>query len=113
MRRHARPRPAVEALEHRVHLSGGGQFDPSFADGGQALVNLNPLVGVTTTMIYVGDTALQLDGKIVIAGTVLSREMEKVMFVLRLSPDGRLDRSFAENGIRLLPFAGAITKSCG
>lgn len=64
-----------------------GELDPSFGAGGKA---------TTTGGMTASSAALQPDGRIVLAGGVLSMKPE--LAVARLLPDGSPDRSFGEDG---------------
>jgi uncharacterized delta-60 repeat protein len=65
-----------------------GNFDPSFGDGGKAVVNFR--VGQSEAA---NEMALQPDGKIVLVGV-----SNHSIAVARLLPDGKVDPSFGTNG---------------
>jgi uncharacterized delta-60 repeat protein len=77
-----------------------GVPDPSF--GTQGLVTL-PMT-TTPQRSVAHDLVLQPDGKIVVVGTVIGVR-DNDLVVARFHTDGRLDRSFAANGIALIDVA--------
>src|SRR4051812_17849753 len=79
-------RPAVEALEGRTLLN-GGDLDPTFGNGGKVVTDLGPL-GFATGV------ALQLDGKVVAAGSSGGK-----FALVRYLPDGSLDSGFGSGGV--------------
>jgi uncharacterized delta-60 repeat protein len=78
-----------------ARLTPDGQFDPSFGEGG--IVRHDP---IRRTGSY--DVAVQPDGRIVLVGDWYKPQDandDSVACVMRLLPDGRLDRSFSRNGV--------------
>lgn len=78
-----------------ARLTPDGQLDPSFGDGG--IVRHDP---IRRTGSY--DVAVQPDGRIVLVGDWYKprdANDDSVACVMRLLPDGRLDRSFSRNGV--------------
>lgn len=80
-------RPQLERLEDRCLLSAGG-LDPSFGSGGI----------VTTAAGRANATAVQSDGKILVAGQAYSRN-DSALAVVRYTPSGTLDPTFGSGGI--------------
>lgn len=88
--------PSIAAGPDRSYLLGGGKggpsgvlrvghagrIDPRFGNGGRAAADLRPALGI----------AVGPDGRIVAAGDALSSPL------VRLRPDGALDRSFGRHG---------------
>jgi uncharacterized delta-60 repeat protein len=86
-----------------VRLRRTGRLDRTFAGDGVKLVDL---AGPTD---YVGDLALDDQGRIVVAGTTGSEDISDVDYsfgVARLRPDGRLDRTFDHDGIQSIAIHG-------
>ena len=78
-----------------ARLTPDGQLDPSFGDGG--IVRHDP---IRRTHSY--DVTVQPDGRIVLVGDWFKPQDandDSVACVMRLLPDGRLDRSFSRNGV--------------
>src|SRR4051794_15856657 len=84
--RPVRFRPSLETLEDR-YCPAGGLLDPTFGTGG--LVNLP-----STTDNGARAVAVQPDGKVVIAGEVLSKSSYEIISVQWLNRDGSLDTTF-------------------
>jgi uncharacterized delta-60 repeat protein len=73
----------------------GGSLDASFSDDGTLLVNYSNTSEVGNSI------ALQPDGNLVLAGTVITTGIgwsEYAWIVLRINPDGSLDNTFGELG---------------
>src|SRR5262245_18432290 len=98
-RRGLRRGPAVERLEDRTVMSGGG-LDPSFGTAGVA----------TTVVNGQGDTiralAVQPNGKIVAVGYSTSSVTGINFAVVRYNTDGSVDGTFGTNGIVTTDFGG-------
>jgi uncharacterized delta-60 repeat protein len=78
-----------------ARLTPDGQLDPSFGDGG--IVRHDP---IRRTGSY--DVTVQPDGRIVLVGDWFKPQDandDSVACVMRLLPDGRLDRSFSRDGV--------------
>jgi hypothetical protein len=78
-----------------------GRLDNTFGNGGIATQQM--VVAQPTDFYSVGGAAIQSDGKIVIVGGVPSGSGFTVPAVLHFLPTGSLDRTFAANGIFVLP----------
>jgi uncharacterized delta-60 repeat protein len=76
-----------------VRYGTGGALDPTFGDGGVVVTNVVP--GDDDEVIE--DVAVQLDGKIVVAGFVIRRGGFRFT-VARYEADGDLDPSFSDDG---------------
>jgi uncharacterized delta-60 repeat protein len=74
-----------------------GSSDPSFGNGGQVVVAMEG-------QPVVEDVAIGADGGIVLSGSVASADSSD-LFIVRLRPDGSLDRSLSGTGIRLADFS--------
>src|SRR3954462_3910521 len=99
--RNRRAPAAIESLELRVFLNAGDP-DASFGGSGYAFVHFSGLD------IQIRDTAIQSDGRVIVAGTVGAN-----MAVARLKLDGSIDTAFGNNGLfesgrRALALAVAI-----
>ncbi len=70
-----------------------GRLDASFGTGGKVLAKVG-----YGDFAYATAVALQTDGKIVAAGETFSPDSDDLVIV-RLTPRGRLDRSFSSDGI--------------
>jgi uncharacterized delta-60 repeat protein len=101
---HPGPSPAdpADSDAQVTRLLADGGVDRSFGNGGTADVDLGGR--------YDGVAALTLaaDGKIVLGGTKQTRPSERggsnaVPALARLRPNGAVDRSFAKDGVRILP----------
>src|SRR5262245_60239759 len=77
---------ALEALECR-RLMSAGDLDPTFSTDGMQIVDL---AGSGNEMVNA--TAVQSDGKVVLAGKYTSGELD--FFVARLNKDGSTDTTF-------------------
>ncbi|MDB5332102.1 MAG: Delta-60 repeat-containing protein [Phycisphaerales bacterium] len=82
------PRAVIEGVEQRLFMS-AGQFDPTFGTRGAAYGELFPGAQADAT-------ALQSDGKIIVAGSGLYAG--PALDLARFNPDGTLDRRFGVNG---------------
>jgi uncharacterized delta-60 repeat protein len=104
-------RPSQVLLER---FTGDGRLDLNFGGGdGMALTNfdLPPAEPGLIPGVFPGSTALDPEGRIVIAGSraadlvpsknIRSRGFEP--YVGRFTPDGEVDRSFADGGVLTLP----------
>ncbi|HEX8689717.1 MAG TPA: hypothetical protein VF729_05695 [Solirubrobacterales bacterium] len=76
-----------------VRLLPDGRLDPRFARHGR---RLNLPTGLTAG----SDVALQADGKILVASSPGSLARSRFASLVRLRPDGALDRSFSRDGVR-------------
>ena len=78
-----------------------GRLDNTFGHGG---ITTQQTVVIRTSNFYsVGGVALQSDGKIVVVGGVPGSNDFTVPAVLRFLSNGSLDKSFAVNGVFVLP----------
>lgn len=80
------------------YLKGGG-LDTKFAERGKFILNLG---GVEKVF----GLALDVNGKIVVAGYTVQKKTKGDFFVVRLSPEGELDRSFGKAGVASHDFKG-------
>lgn len=87
-RRSRRARLLVENSEGKALLSADA-LDPTFGVGGR----------LTSELLNGGSVALQADGGMVAAGTVLDEAGLGGIVVTRLNPDGTLDTSFGAGGM--------------
>lgn len=87
-------RPGVERLEERTLLA-SGDLDPTFGIGGKVLTDF---AGIANAQPFA--VAVQLDSKIVVAGTGSSQSL-----LARYLPNGSLDPTFGNNG-RIIYAAG-------
>lgn len=70
-----------------------GVFDPEFGDGGKAVFDANEYYNLSDAI------AVQPDGKILLAGTTGTGDIDYAMLALaRLLPDGSPDLSFGDGG---------------
>ncbi len=76
-----------------------GDLDPSFGNGGQLLLPVDPFNEPIGATLVANDVVIQPDGKIVIAGYAAASTSEWV--ILRLNADGSYDHTFgsSQNGI--------------
>jgi uncharacterized delta-60 repeat protein len=75
-----------------VRVYPGGELDPTFANGGKAVIN----VGGFNDFAMDGD--FQSDGNIVLSGYSNNNSGLSQFSAIRLTPDGDLDVSFGNNG---------------
>ena len=76
-----------------------GSLDPSFGQGGEVLTDVGPSSDDAQAV------AIQPDGKIVVAGSVLSQNFTDGSFgIVRYNTDGSLDGSFGAGGIVVVGF---------
>lgn len=92
-------------LDGKVVMAGGqtgfniarydrdGMLDPSFGNGGKQSVTLGPWTN------YAHAIAVQLDGKIVVAGESDIGNIDQGIVVMRFNEDGSFDNSFGGDGI--------------
>jgi uncharacterized delta-60 repeat protein len=82
-----------------------GDLDRSFGTGGKVVRDLGPgdypAIDLATGN-FLGDMAIQDDGRIVTVGEVEPPRGPNGVIVARFRPSGRLDRSFAQDGTRIL-----------
>jgi uncharacterized delta-60 repeat protein len=85
-----------------AHLASAapGDLDPSFGHQGKLVRDLGDEE-------HAGAVAIQDDGRIVVAGDVGSGRHSRLM-VARMRRTGRLDRTFAGDGVKLVDLAGPI-----
>ncbi len=101
--RPSRLRPAVQPLEARALMASDGSLNPNFGNG-QGYVSV-PIPSTSPSGLSIGlfesATAVQPDGKIILAGTQSSEAPNtgSSFTIARLNPDGSLDPSFATGGI--------------
>src|SRR3954451_11354266 len=91
------PRP--EGLEDRTLLS-PGDLDPTFGLGGKVRTD----IGRPSNDFATAVTAVQADGKIVVAGQ--SDHSPGDFVVVRYNPDGSLDAGFGSQGSATIDFGG-------
>jgi len=78
-----------------------GHLDNTFGHGG--ISTQQSVIAQLTNVYTVGAVAVQNDGKIVVVGGVPSSSHFTVPAVLRFLSNGSLDKTFAANGIFVLP----------
>src|SRR5216683_4118197 len=84
--------PRLEELEARTLLN-AGDLDPTFGTGGKILKNLQgPIEAIASA------TAIQPDGKIVVAGTGYNNTAVQDLLLARYNLDGSLDSGFGSGG---------------
>jgi uncharacterized delta-60 repeat protein len=90
-----------------IALAAGGELDGSFS--GDGWVRTLEVRSPTNSYLPRGgeDVALQRDGKILVAGTILDATSHWYFGVLRYTPDGSLDRTFAGDGLAELDLGEA------
>ena len=82
-----------------------GRLDPSFGSAGTVITNFD---GLPRTDI-VQAIAIQPDGKVVVAGSTMTGGIGDSMFALaRYLPDGRLDRTFDDDGLLTAEFGPGL-----
>src|SRR5204863_4059157 len=81
-----------------ARYNNNGQLDPTFGTGGKMIAALDP-GGDQLTAI-----ALQADGKIVAAGSVIHDNWQLSFLVARFNPNGTLDSNFGNGGTILTNF---------
>jgi uncharacterized delta-60 repeat protein len=96
----------VEGVEHRLanglrlkRLLPDGALDPGFGKGGTTTLRI--------PRFYVGDLAIDSRGGVLLAVTLKQRSPigePKDLALLRLRPDGRLDKSFGDDGTLRIPW---------
>ena len=70
-----------------------GTLDPTFGNGGKVITSFSP--GNSSP----GCSAMQPDGKIIVAGSLYSTHIDPQFVLTRYKTDGSLDSSFGSNGI--------------
>ncbi len=96
-------RPCLEALEDRTVPSIAGSLDPTFGAGGKVLTDFGGSLSNATS------TAIQSDGKIVVAGTAVNSASDNSKFaVARYNSDGSLDATFNGTGKVLTDFPSQL-----
>lgn len=98
--------PSAVALT-AVRLRPDGSLDPSFGQGGKVEIPFAAMDARGT------DVAIQIDGKIVIAGFTMPPGSNQRAIIVRLLPDGSPDASFGWQGTVQLDQSGASTKAAG
>ncbi len=79
-----------------------GSIDSSFGTNGIVVVN----IGKTDVP---ADIALQPDGRIVLGGYIINADNEaRQFFLLRYLPDGSLDKTFADGGMKIVGTANGM-----
>ena len=98
-------RPALESLETRLAPASGLEIDPDFGQNGMALTDI--AVPRTANSENTGTaTAIQADGKIVVAGSEITPANGWCFSVVRYNTDGSLDTSFGTGGRTAVDFFG-------
>ena len=97
--------PSGDNEKHGIMLfTADGVLDPSFwTDGRRKIASGGPNVDVWTTAVTVTS-----DDKIMIVGTSPDNSWDYRMKVYRLNPDGSLDTSFSNDGMRNVNFPGGV-----
>jgi len=91
----------VFALYPSVAAAQAGVLDPTFSEGGKALIPFDPN-GIAS--LSMADAAVQSDGRIVVAGTVVENGLDCDPAVARLNSDGSVDGEFGVGGEVVVPF---------
>jgi uncharacterized delta-60 repeat protein len=89
--------PRLEALEDR-RLMSAGSLDPTFGMAGKVIRPLS-----NNTAFSAQDVAIQPNGRIVVAG-----DDGNDFVVARYLPNGQLDTSFGNGGVRTIDFDGGV-----
>lgn len=91
------------ASNHLFRLNPDGSRDTTFGVNGVKLMDFSRIGGASLTL----EMELLTDGRIVLAGEIGSSTPSGFpeFCVLRLSPDGHLDKSFGLQGVLRMPFA--------
>lgn len=84
-----------------MRLTGDGQLDPSFGDGGYAIVDFARSVEAGDR---ISGIAVQPDGKILVSGSADNMNADADFAILRLTVGGAPDPSFGNGGKVLVPF---------
>ena len=87
-----------------VRLNGDGSLDPNFGSGGSDVLDVK-------AYSYALAVALQADGKIVIGGSEAPGQLAPSAVILRLTPSGGFDPSFAGTGLYVHQYARAAASS--
>jgi len=82
-----------------TRLLPNGQLDPSFGHGGTAYVDFGGRLDEANCVAVAANGDILLGGELT---TVWNRGSDAVPAFARLHPDGTLDRSFGENGVRVI-----------
>lgn len=93
MGRYGFPSSGVSQIGLSRHIT-DGTIDTSFGTNGFLSININ-------NNTYGESITLQQDGKIVVAGYILTSGTSSSLLVIRLNSDGSFDTSFGNNGIAL------------
>jgi len=78
---------------------GSLESDPCFGGSGARTYDFGESLGGA-------DSAVQSDGRVVIVGSTTEREDDDDLVVVRIRPDGEIDRGFGTDGIVFLDFGG-------
>lgn len=78
---------------------GSLESDPCFGGSGSRTYDFGESVGGA-------DSAVQSDGRVVIVGSTTERDDDDDLVVVRIRPDGEIDRGFGTDGIVYLDFGG-------
>lgn len=78
-----------------------GSLDPAFGIGGKVVTSVSPVGDGGANAV-----AIQPDGKIVAVGGGNDQDGNADFMAVRYLPDGRMDTSFANNGVALVPIPG-------
>jgi hypothetical protein len=82
-----------------TRLLPNGRPDPSFGDGGTVFVDFGGRLDAANCVAVAANGDILDGGELT---TARSRGSDAVPAFARLHPDGSLDRSFGENGVRVL-----------
>lgn len=99
---------AVTCLTYPA-LAAPGDLDPTFANAGK----LRHPVATSTLPDFAASVVVQSDGKIVIAGTMQKEDGDDDFALLRLHPDGSIDKTFGTDGKVVLDIRNDINRATG
>jgi uncharacterized delta-60 repeat protein len=98
--------PAVLALvlllPGAAHALGPGDLDASFGVDGVVATQLGPLAAEGATVAGARDVIELSDGRLLVAGSAPDADGDRAIALARYRPDGRLDRSYGDDGSVLL-----------
>jgi uncharacterized delta-60 repeat protein len=102
---------SLTLLPPTAQAANAGDFDPSFATGGQLRLQLGR--DPTVPGSWANDVALQPDGKLVLGGAAGDPDAQDAneFMIARLHPNGTLDTTFGTDGSVQLQLADALAIS--
>jgi uncharacterized delta-60 repeat protein len=103
-----------------ARLNADGSLDTGFNGSGEETVEVGGQAtarGATTASVTLSTVALQDNGKVLLSGTVFTRQFQvantESLVVVRLNKDGGVDTSFGSGGQASVPVAVAASNSAG